>query len=53
MKQKMEKKYIVIVVMISIIFFLGIMSFFIEHQKKITGIDSFFKDSIYKIYSVI
>ncbi len=53
MKQKMEKKYIVIVVMISIIFFLGIMSFFIEHQKNFTGIDRFFKDSIYTISSVI
>lgn len=53
MKQKMERKYVVIIVIVSVIFFLGMMSFFIEHQNNFTGIDKFFKDSIHTISSVI
>lgn len=53
MKHKMERKYVVIVVIVSVIFFLGMMSFFIEQQKNFTGVDKFLKDSVLTISSLI
>ncbi len=53
MKQKMERKYVGIIVIVSLLFFLGMMSFFIEHQNNFTRIDKFFKDSVYTVSSVM
>ncbi len=53
MKQNMEKKYVVIILIVSILFFLGMMSFFIEQQKNFTMIDKFLKDSIHTVAYVI
>ena len=53
MKKNIEKKYVVIIFFVSILFFLGLMSFLIKRQKNFLFLDKFLKDTMYQIAYVI
>lgn len=53
MKKNIEKKYVITIFFVSILFFLGLMSFFIKQQKNFTVLDKFLKDSLHMIAYVI
>lgn len=53
MRKNIEKKYVVIIFFVSVLFFLGCMSFLIKQQKNFLFLDKFLKDMVYQIAYVI